>query len=159
MPNPGLGSVQLGTTWIETGIQPGNPERYKSRNVLRLGNSNVPYEEHNLYVPGKKKESLADKRLHTMLKTQLSNEIDIKKLNVVSFSKGELEKLDANQSGLIEYKRNIKTIVTDLFEERESANSDAVQEVKRIIDEKLLETLKLPLKSNSYFIPRKEIER
>jgi hypothetical protein len=73
-----------------TGIPCGNPERYKSRGVIRMTRSDIPYENQQIGIPGQGTESEAEKELQNLIKNQLNASADYarKKLNFTAPGRG-----------------------------------------------------------------------
>lgn len=70
MPNFGLGTGQIGSSWAETGVAVGDPRRYKTSNVVRVSKKRIKLVNHNIYVPGRKKKSIADQRVDLLFEKQ-----------------------------------------------------------------------------------------
>lgn len=101
MPNFGLGSNQVGTSWEETGIMVGDPIRYKSKDVIRLTKSDTPYENLNVYIPGTQKRSAADEKLDKLFEKQQKKFNSLNDYEVPKFCKGEILEPEIIHSGII----------------------------------------------------------
>jgi len=90
------------TSYQMTGIPCGNPARYKSRGVIRMTRSNIPYENQQIGIPGKGTESDAETELQNLIKNQFNASADYakKKLSFTEPARGG-EQLVPSASGFL----------------------------------------------------------
>lgn len=89
------------TSYQMTGIPCGNPARYKSRGVIRMTRSEIPYENQQVGIPGRGTESEAETMVQNLIKNQFnaSTEYARKTLNFTVPARGG-ELLVPSASGL-----------------------------------------------------------